>query len=121
MSNLYWFSEAQIERLKPFLPKSHCKPCMDDRHVLSGIIFINHNGLRRCDAPKEYGPAKTPTTVGSAGATTESLLMVGLATERAEHKKIMIDATYLKVHRTASSLRVKKGPVSSPWRKSPRG
>jgi hypothetical protein len=35
--------------------------------------------------------------------------MVGLATERAEHKTIMIDATYLKAHRTASSLRVKKG------------
>lgn len=36
-------------------------------------------------------------------------IMVGLATERAEHKTIMIDATYLKAHRTASSLRVKKG------------
>ena len=37
--------------------------------------------------------------------------MVGLAAERAEHKTIMIDATYLKAHRTASSLRVKKGGV----------
>ena len=36
-------------------------------------------------------------------------IMVGLATERAEHKTIMIDATYLKAHRTASSLCVKKG------------
>lgn len=35
--------------------------------------------------------------------------MVGLATERAEHKTIMIDATCLKAHRTASSLCVKKG------------
>jgi hypothetical protein len=35
--------------------------------------------------------------------------MVGLAAERAEHKTIMIDATYLKAHRTASSLCVKKG------------
>ena len=29
--------------------------------------------------------------------------------EAAERKTIMIDATYLKAHRTASSLRVKKG------------
>ena len=29
--------------------------------------------------------------------------MMGLAPERAEHKTIMIDATYLKAHRTASS------------------
>lgn len=34
-------------------------PRVDDRRVLSGIIFINRNGLRWCDAPKEYGPAKT--------------------------------------------------------------
>jgi len=59
MSNLYWLTDAQMERLKPFFPKSHGKPCVDDRRVLSGIIFINRNGLRWCDAPKEYGPAKT--------------------------------------------------------------
>jgi hypothetical protein len=36
--------------------------------------------------------------------------MEGLATPQApERKTIMIDATYLKAHRTASSLRVKKG------------
>ncbi len=27
--------------------------------VLSGIIFINRNGLRWRDAPREYGPHKT--------------------------------------------------------------
>jgi hypothetical protein len=35
--------------------------------------------------------------------------MIGLATERVENKTIMICATYLKAHRTASSLRAKKG------------
>ena len=59
MSNLYWLSEAQMARLQPFFPKSHGKPRVDDLRVLSGIIFINRNGLRWCDAPKEYGPAKT--------------------------------------------------------------
>ena len=39
--------------------KSHGKARVDDRRVLSGIIFINRNGLRWCDAPKEYGPHKT--------------------------------------------------------------
>lgn len=43
-------------------------------------------------------------------------IMVGLAAESAEHKTIMIDATYLKVHRTASSL-----CVSSADRKTVRG
>ena len=48
MSNLYWLTDAQMERLKPFFPKSHGKPRVDDRRVLSGIIFINRNGLRWC-------------------------------------------------------------------------
>lgn len=36
-------------------------------------------------------------------------MMHGLASEAADEKTIMIDATCLKAHRTASSLRVKKG------------
>jgi hypothetical protein len=32
---------------------------VDDRRVLSGIIFVNRNGLRWRDAPLEYGPPKT--------------------------------------------------------------
>ncbi len=59
MSNLFWLTEAQMARLEPFFPKSHGKPRVDDRRVLSGIIFINRNGLRWRDAPKDYGPPKT--------------------------------------------------------------
>ena len=56
MSNVFWLTDEQMERLKPFFPKSHGKPRVDDRRVLSGIIFINRNGLRWYDAPREYGP-----------------------------------------------------------------
>ena len=59
MSNLFWLTEAQMARLRPFFRKSHGVPRVDDRRVLSGIIFINRNGLRWCDAPKEYGSPKT--------------------------------------------------------------
>jgi transposase len=45
MSNLYWLSEAQMARLRPYFPKSHGVPRVDDRRVLSGIIFINRNGV----------------------------------------------------------------------------
>jgi len=51
VSNLFWLTDAQMERLRPFFPKSHGRPRVDDRRVLSGIIFINRNGLRWCDAP----------------------------------------------------------------------
>lgn len=46
MSNVYWLTEAQMERLWPFFPKSNGKSGVDDRRVLSGIIFINRNVLR---------------------------------------------------------------------------
>jgi hypothetical protein len=36
-------------------------------------------------------------------------IMTGLAVEAPDHKTISIDANYLKAHRTASSLRLKKG------------
>lgn len=84
---------------------------VDNRRVLSGIIFINRNGLRWRDAPKEYGPAKTLYNRWKRWSDNGvfARIMVGPATERAEHETIMIDATYLKAHRTASSLRVKNG------------
>jgi transposase len=111
MSNLFWLTAEQVERLRPFFPKSHGKPRVDDRRVLSGIIFINRNGLRWCDAPREYGPPKTLYNRwkrwGDMGVFAR--MMEGLASEGTEQKTIMIDATYLKAHRTASSLRAKKG------------
>jgi transposase len=59
MSNLFWLTDAQMARLRPFFPKNHGKPRIDDRRVLSGITVINRNGLGCSAAPKEYGSPKT--------------------------------------------------------------
>jgi hypothetical protein len=40
-------------------------------------------------------------------------MMAGLAAEHGEEKTVMIDATYLKAHRTATSMGVKKGGVAA--------
>ncbi|SCW95439.1 Transposase [Sphingobium faniae] len=100
-----------MARLAPYFPKSHGKPRVDDMRVLSGIIFVNRNGLRWRDAPKDYGPHKTLYNRWKRWSERGIFLamMEGLASARAERKTVMIDATYLKAHRTASSLRVKKG------------
>jgi transposase len=115
MSNLFWLTDAQMARLEPFFPKSHGKPRVDDRRVLSGIIFINRNGLRWCDSPKEYGPHKTLYNRWKRWSERGvfARILIGLAAEDPESKTVMIDATYLKTHRTASSLRVKKGGVDA--------
>jgi transposase len=99
-----------MARFEPYFPESHGKPRVDDRRVLSGIVFVNRNGMRWCDAPRKYGPHKTLydrwKRWGERGVFVR--MMERLATASATHKTIMIDATYLKAHRTASSLWVKK-------------
>jgi len=127
MSDLYWLSDVQMARLAPYFPKSHGKPRVDDRRVLSGIIFINRNGLRWRDAPKEYGPHKTLYNRWKRWSDKGifAQMMAGLAAEHGEKKTVMVEVSrrtpcvrvslrkYLKAHRTASSLGVKNGGVAA--------
>ncbi|GLQ83747.1 IS5 family transposase [Gluconobacter sphaericus NBRC 12467] len=105
MSDLFWLTDEQMKRLRPFFPKSHGKPRVDERRVLSAIIFVNRNGLRWRDAPREYGPHKTRWDA----IEIFTRMMDGPAAGKAEPQTIIIDATYLKVYRTASILRLKMG------------
>ncbi len=115
MSDLFWLTDAQMARLKPFFPKSHGKPRVDDRRVLSGIIFINRNGLRWRDASAAYGRHKTLYSRWKRWSEKGIFvrMMAGLAAAHGEQKTVMIDATYLKAHRTATSMAVKKGVVDA--------
>jgi transposase len=78
MSDLFWLTDAQMARLEPFFPKSHGKPRVDDRRVVSGIIFINRNGLRWRDAPAAYGPHKTWCDCGGRSLEANEVRYVGL-------------------------------------------
>ncbi len=115
MGDPYWLDDEQMERLRPLFPKSHGRPRVDDRRVLSGIMCINRNGLRWRDAPVEYGPHKTLYIrwVRWSRMGVFARIMTGLAEEAHDPRTIMIDATYLKAHRTASSLSVKKAGVDA--------
>ena len=46
ITDLFLLSEAQMRRIKPFFPLSHGVPRVDDRRVISGIVFVIRNGLR---------------------------------------------------------------------------
>ena len=113
MSHLFWLDQEHLKRIQHLFPKPRGVARIDDRKVLSGIIHVIRNGLRWRDVPSEYGPHKTLynrfarwsrmgvfadilTSLASAGDTTDTL---------------MIDATHLKAHRTASSMGLKKGGV----------
>ena len=47
---MFWLNEAQLARLERCFSQRHDKPHIDDRHMLSGIIFINFRGLQGCEA-----------------------------------------------------------------------
>ncbi|WP_367151534.1 transposase [Leisingera sp. F5] len=92
MSNLFWLIGEQMARLRPYFPKSHGKPRVDDRRVLSGIIFINRKGLRWSDAPREYGPPKMLYNRWKRWSDKGvfARIMQGLASEHSDYKAIMI-------------------------------
>ncbi len=110
MSDMFWLSETQMRRIAPYFPRSHGMPRVDDRRVISGIIFVIRNGLRWCDVPRDYGPHKTIYNrfIRWSRLGVFNRIFAELATQAGEPDRLMIDATHLKAHRTASSL-LKKG------------
>jgi transposase len=110
MSDLFWLSEAQMRRIEPYFPLSHGVPRVDDRRIISGIIFVIRNGLRWRDAPAEYGPPKTIYNrfIRWSRMGVFNKIFAGLAAKGGKPDHLMIDATHLKAHRTAASL-LKKG------------
>ena len=110
MSVPFLLTPAQMRRIRPHFPLSHGIPRVDDRRVLSGIIFVIQGGLRWRDAPPGYGPHKTLYNrfVRWSRLGVFNRIFAGLAGRAGEPDRLMIDATHLKARRTAASL-LKKG------------
>ena len=45
-SEAFLLSETQMRRIEPFFPLAHGVPRVDDRCVLSGIVYVVRNGLQ---------------------------------------------------------------------------
>jgi putative transposase len=121
MSDLFWLSKSQFNRIKPYFPLAHGVPRVDDLRVISGIIYVLKYGLQWKDAPREYGPHKTLYNrfVRWSRMGVFNRIFAELAGASAVPDRLMIDATHLKAHRTAASL-LKKGmfPAVSVRRKA---
>lgn len=59
MRHPFWLLEAQLSRVEPYLPLPHEFRRVDDRNMLSGIVFVNLQDLRWRDALTVYGPTWT--------------------------------------------------------------
>ena len=75
---------------------------MDDRRIVSGIIYVIRGGLMWRDAPKAYGPHKTIYNrfIRWSRLGVFNRIFAELAAKAGEPDTIMIDATHLKAHRT---------------------
>jgi putative transposase len=111
MNGYFLLSQQQVDRIFPYLPVSHGIPRVDDRRVISGIIYVIRNGLRWCDAPSFYGSHKTLYNrfVRWSRKGVFERIFAALAGAEGQPDRLMIDATYLKAHRTAASLAQKGG------------
>ena len=110
MTDLFLLSEAQMRRIERYFPGSHGVARVDDRRIVSAIVFVIKNGLLWRDAPREYGAHKTIYNrfIRWSRLGVFNKIFAALARKGGKPERIMIDATHLKAHRTAASL-LKKG------------
>ena len=110
MTDMYLLSEDQMARISPFFPLSHGVPRVDDRRVISGIIFVIRNGLRWRGVHESYEPHKTIYNrfIRWSQMGVFQRIFVELAQGGGDTDESIIDATHFNAHRTAASL-LKKG------------
>lgn len=46
MREVFLLTQQQLNRIKPYFPVSHGIPRVDDRRVISGIIYVLRYGLQ---------------------------------------------------------------------------
>ncbi|MBC6403428.1 MAG: transposase, partial [Hyphomonadaceae bacterium] len=107
MGDLFMLSEEGLVRIEPFFPLPRGVARVDDCKVVSGIIHVIKNGLPWRDASLEYGPYKTLYNRFKRWSKSGVFdnIFSHLSAKGGPSGVFMIDSTYIKVHRTACSLR----------------
>ncbi len=103
--HVFWLTDEQFARIVPYLPtNTRGKPRVDDRRVISGIIHVLKSGGRWIDAPAVYGPRKTLYNrfVRWAAKGVWAKLFHALASAGGPPAHVLIDASAVKAHRSAS-------------------
>ena len=112
IAGYFWLNDRQWQRIAPLLPPYvRGKRRVDDRRVISGIIQVILSGCRWSDAPLEYGPRKTLYNrfVRWALRGIWQAVFMELARIGGPPAEALLDSTHIKVHRSASAGRRKKG------------
>src|SRR5918992_2359322 len=97
MSVPFLLSERQMARISSHFPLAHGVPRVDDRRVVSGIVYVIRNGLQWKDAPAGYGPHKTLYNrfIRWSRMGIFHRILTCLAAEGGPPDLLMIDSTHL--------------------------
>ncbi|MFE0654683.1 IS5 family transposase [Streptomyces sp. NPDC059534] len=106
-------SDAEWERLRPFLPVSNrrCGRWRDHRQVIDGILHGVRTGVQWRDLPERFGPWKTVYErhrLWSADGTWERLLQQVQAAADAAGEidwNVSVDSTVVRAHQHAAGAR----------------
>lgn len=100
-------SKRQFNRIRKFLPVRNRKNLLDDRIVISAIIFIARHGLPWRQLPKSFGNWASIYSKfrrwSRAGIIKN--IFTALAAKLPKRSVAMVDSTYIKAQRSASSMR----------------
>src|ERR1700741_3793300 len=112
MSDLVLLSRAQMRRIEPFFPRSRGLPRVDDRRVVSGIIYVIRHGLQWKDAPPAYGPPKTLYNrfIRWSRLGVFARIFAALAAEGDTPARLMIDDIRATARSRGGTFRCSPGP-----------
>ena len=104
----FLLTPAQMRRIRPHFPLSHGVRRVDDRRVISGIIYVIRHGLQWRDAPAAYGPHKTLYNrfVRWSRMGVLDRIFAVLAAAPSVPERLMLDATHLKGKRALTTASI---------------
>ena len=119
MAELFWLNDVQRAAIAPLLPRLGGKPRVDDRRVISGILYRFREGLRWRAVPQAYGPRTTLFNRLNRWSQRGvwQTLFAALAACGDPPLEAMVDSTTVRAHRSAAGA---KGGPQLPRRHLPR-
>ena len=83
MADLFLLSRVQMRRIERYFPRSYGIARVDDRRIVSAIVFVIKNGLRWRDAPRDWARTRQSTIGSFAQAACAS------SAELTSHRRIL--------------------------------
>ena len=108
MSRYFWLSDEQWAVIEPLLPKVHTGPeRVDDRRIISGILYRLREGCRWRAVPEVYGPCTTVFNRYNRWSKRGLWhgIFAGLVGGNDPPAVTMIDSTAVKAHRSSAGAR----------------